>query len=131
MYIFISKQVSEDQSMTSSMASIPEWAIKSASKGPPPFFPSSSPHSLSPLSTGFIEQGMEVISPEFDPSPQRQAFSQEKALELRALSGHLTKRKLPSGEDVRETEFSSASFELPVTKAQRLSEADESKFKLL
>ena len=118
-------QVSEDQSITSSMASIPEWA-RNSSFGPPPVFSSSSPQSMSPLSTGFTEGGLEFVSPEFNPSPHKLGTflgglpPRVESLEMKGL-GQVPKRKLSSREDVKETEFLSFSSELPATKSQRLS----------
>ena len=106
------QQVSEDQSITSSMASISEWARNPASLGPPPVFSSSSPQSVSPLSTGFTESGLEFVSPEFNPRPQR--LGAFESFEMRGL-GQVAKRRLPSE---METVFFSPSSELP---AQRLS----------
>ena len=116
------------------MTSIPDWARNSVSLGPPPVFSSSSPQSLSPLSTGFAEGGAEFVSPEFGPSPHRLAFGGfspgGEILEMTGL-GHVAKCELSAGEGVRETEFTSSGLELPAKKAQRLGHGASRTYKLL
>ena len=111
-------QVSDDQSITSSMTSIPEWAKNSASAGPPPLFSSSSPHSLSPLSTGFLEGQLDLISPEFSSAPRRfgEVFSGVENIEMRGMG---KKRRKASNEHIEETGFMATIF--PAVKTQRLS----------
>ena len=118
-------QVPEDQSISSSLVSIPDWAKNSASRGPPPIIMSSSPYSLSPLSTGFIEGGFDQISPEFNADPHRGAFGNNispggESFETRGL--HKMKRK-SSHDDIRETgfEFVSTTTGVPAAKTRRLS----------
>lgn len=126
-------QVSDDQSITSSMASIPDWAKNHSSAGPPPLFGSSTPQSASYLSTGFAEEGgLEFISPEFTSSPQHLTFKggsspARESMEMRGFD-QLTKRKLPPMDGVHETTFDSSSPQLlPAKKAQKLSHEGEGK----
>lgn len=116
--LFLS-QVYDDQSITSSLTSIPEWAKNSASRRPPPLFSSSSPHSLSPLSTGFIEGGLDLISPEFNSSPRNIGFGdfsmEGERFEMR---GVYHEKQLSVGEGERETGFMAVSATIPTVTSQ-------------